>query len=97
MSSLGDLAESMSAGATFFTSAIGTGLISFGLVQTKSCSGGGILDSGPVTCENVFGSTPMTTDAAGVTGTVIGFAVGLLLLGVRELILDHERKRDGAG
>jgi hypothetical protein len=97
MSTLNDLAESMSAGATFFTSAIGTGVITFALAYVKSCSGGGLLDDGPVTCENVLGMTPMSLEAAGTAATVLGFAAGGLLLLIREAILDHERGRAAGG
>jgi hypothetical protein len=96
MSTLSDLAEGMSGTATFLTSAIGTGLIGIALAYPRSCTGGSLSEGVLATCENVFGTTTMTPEAAGVAGTVIGFVVGFLVLGLRELILHHEQSQGGA-
>jgi hypothetical protein len=91
MSLMTDTAEAMSGAATFLTSTLGTGLIAFFVLRTKTCSGG--FDGTSLSCVNVFGGPAFTTETAATFGTVTGFFLGALVFGIRELILDHARKR----
>ena len=97
MSLMTDAAEALSGAATFATSTLGTGLVAFFVLRTKTCSGGfdgsGSFDGTSISCVNVFGGPAFTTETAATFGTVTGFVLGALAFGIRELILDHARKR----
>ena len=82
---LREFADDLNGVATFATSAIVTGFLTFVVQYPRSCTGS--LIDGTRSCDNFLGTTTMSGGDAAAWGTAGGILIGILALALREVIL----------